>query len=50
MRFIRKLDRVRPIETVRKTVLPSGLTILVEEVPQVHSLSLGVWVLTRFAG
>ncbi len=46
MRFIRKLDRVRPIETVRKTVLPSGLTVLVEEVPQIHSLSLGVWVLT----
>jgi predicted Zn-dependent peptidase len=46
VRFIRKLDRVRPIETVRKTVLPSGLTVLVEEVPQVHSLSLGVWVMT----
>lgn len=46
MRFIRKLDRVRPIEKVSKTVLPSGLTLLVEEVPQVHSLSIGVWVRT----
>ncbi|MDM7916357.1 MAG: M16 family metallopeptidase [Candidatus Eisenbacteria bacterium] len=46
MRFIRKLDRVRPIEEVKKAVLPNGLTILVEEVPQVHSLSIGVWVRT----
>ena len=46
MRFIRNLDRVRPIENVRKTVLPSGLTVLVEEVPQVRSLTVGVWILT----
>ena len=44
MRFIRKLDQVRPIESVRKVVLPSGLTVVVEEVPQLHSLSLGVWI------
>ncbi len=44
MRFIRKLDRIQPIECVKKVVLPSGMTILVEEVPQVPSLTLGVWV------
>jgi len=46
VRFIRKLDRIRPNETVRKAILPGGLTILVEEVPQVHSLTLGVWIRT----
>jgi predicted Zn-dependent peptidase len=44
--FIRNLDRVRPIENVRKAVLPSGLTVLVEEVPHVRSLTVGIWVLT----
>lgn len=46
LRFVRNLDRVRPIENVRKVVLPSGLTVVVEEVPEVRSLSLGVWILT----
>ncbi len=46
LRFVRNLDRVRPIENVRKAVLPSGLTVVVEEVPEVRSLSIGVWVLT----
>lgn len=46
MRFIRNLDSVRPIENVRKVVLPSGLRIVAEEVPQVRSITVGAWVLT----
>ncbi len=29
---------------VQKTVLPNGLKIITEEVPNVHSVSLGIWV------
>ena len=46
MRFIRNLERIRPVENVRKAVLPSGLTVVVEEVPQVRSLTVGIWILT----
>ncbi len=46
MRFIPNLDSVRPIENVRKVVLPSGLRIVAEQVPQVRSITVGAWVLT----
>lgn len=29
---------------VQKTILPNGLRILSEEIPQVHSVSVGIWV------
>ena len=46
MRFIRNLDRIRPVENVRRAVLDSGLRVVVEEVPNVRSLTIGLWVTT----
>lgn len=45
VRFIKKLGGFHTSETVRKLVLPSGLTVVAEEVPHVPTLSLGIWIL-----
>lgn len=35
-----------PAELYQKTVLANGVTIVTEQVPSVHSVSLGVWIIT----
>lgn len=32
--------------SVRKTILPNGLTVITEEMPQIRSVSAGVWIRT----
>ncbi len=37
-------ERFSPARSIRKTVLPNGLTVLTEQMPQVRSISMGAWV------
>ncbi len=37
-------ERLSPARSIRKTVLPNGLTVLTEQMPQVRSVSMGAWV------
>ena len=40
-------SRVRPdepVSVIRKSVLPNGIRIVTEEVPNIHSVSIGVWI------
>ncbi len=40
---------VDELRNIRREVLPNGLTILTEEMPHIRSVSLGIWIKTRFA-
>jgi predicted Zn-dependent peptidase len=43
---VKKSELDSPETTLQKTVLPSGLTVITERVPQVRSVSVGLWVNT----
>ena len=34
------------LRNIRRTVLPNGLTVFSEEMPQIRSVSAGVWIRT----
>ena len=37
---------VQELRNVRRQVLPNGLTVLTEEMQQIRSASIGIWIKT----